>query len=178
MFVLSKPVWDVVKRFVALPPGETTIFNPSITYEVPASQVRNGNPQSRYFINTDSEVLACTALLRRPIAESEVNWCPGVTASVSLQEISRDPFFLVEGANYSDVFVLSRHSETCLLAWGDEYTFTFTESYRFPYTSDTSVYLFFKDPPRYEVEVTTTCVEIDQVLRSVDAAFPDCIRRQ
>lgn len=178
LFLLDKMRWDVAKQFVSLPPGNVTVFNPNLQFEVPASQVHKSNKATRYFINSDPSVMACGQYSRTVTGNSNsLHWRPDMKVYTTTEHISGEPFLLLSDAMYSDIRVISRHSQVNHIIDGEHYMFIFTESYTFPYTSDSDMYLYFTNPPLYEVEVQTPCVDIERVLDAINIALPDSLRR-
>ena len=183
---VTKSIFDLMKSFTSLPPAHFYIEDQAITYTIPYHQIVDGSPMTRYTITTDfdfatSECLSYTPQTTPRFFSLQSNTYPSATVNgIVLHEetVSTLPFRLRESSQYADVEVTTQRRVVLNEYKQMIFKWQFEEIMTMPFESvaNRSEYLYFTDPPRYQVTLFPPYCSLAIIQDFLTVALPNSLQ--
>jgi len=166
--------WDLIKRFVSLPPADVRLKDQTIRYAIPLSQIaRPLFEDAKFYLETDFKSAESSAKLIR--LSSDCHAYENKHLQIKMREVEfDDDFRLKQDASYDDVEIITRSREVINLYEGGDFIWTFEEVMKCPSKTQTDdSYLYFKSPPRFRIILLAPTHDRNRVIRFLRAALPE-----
>lgn len=179
---VTEAVFQWIKEVVSLPPADYFIRDQEIWYDVPPSQVVQGQNNTVYRVKTDFNMTESMMIRTRPLhLPMKVPLCSHTFPRSALahiiihaEECTTVPFSLFPESSFCDAEVHIRIREVVNVWDGKPWVWMFREIQRRPQRDLSSdEFLYFTDPPVYQIELhPPSLMSSSQIQDFLDAALP------
>lgn len=186
---VSSHVFEAIKTFVSLPPAEFYVMDQEVVYAIPDHQIgRPGFFHTEYFMHSTFDftetIPRSRRLIKAPVQLKALHRGIQEIAfdriTILTEENDTMPFTLIQDATYSDVELWTRIRQVLNVYHDRTWKWNFREILCYPHrdVDCNNPFLYFKDEPRYEIELICPGVcEADEILDFLLVALPDPYRK-
>lgn len=171
-----------IKEVVSLPPADYYIRNQEIWYDVPPSQVVQGQSHTSYRVKTDFNLTESMMIRTKPLhlpmtIPLRSDTFPSSALShitIHAEESTTVPFSLFPESSFCDAEVHIRIREVVTIWDSKPWVWMFREIQRRPQRDLSSdKFLYFTDPPVYQIELfPPSFLPPSQIQEYLDVALP------
>lgn len=164
--------FHLIRNLASLPPAHVTIKDGTIVYDIPSSQIINGQADRRYYCDTDYEGMTADCRAIQSTRRESFSFNRHSTsfrahkATIYDEEVNTDVFRIKRDAKHADVDVVTTEREVRFVYDHRDVLLTFQEVWTSP-LANANADLFFGGPPYYTIIITLPHSTSTEYVRSL-----------